>query len=101
MKPEAIVSRADWLPLRKALLEREKELSRLRDRISTERRALPWVKIEKPYAFEGASGRIRLADLFAGRSQLIVYHFMFAPEWDEGCASCSFLADISTVRTCT
>jgi predicted dithiol-disulfide oxidoreductase (DUF899 family) len=93
MKPNAIVSYADWLPARKALLEKEKELSRLRDRISAERRALPWVKVEKPYAFEGASGRVHLADLFDGRSQLIVYHFMFAPDWDEGCASCSFLAD--------
>jgi predicted dithiol-disulfide oxidoreductase (DUF899 family) len=93
MKPNAIVSYADWLPARKALLEKEKELSRLRDEISAERRALPWVKVEKPYAFEGASGRVDLADLFDGRSQLIVYHFMFAPEWDEGCASCSFLAD--------
>jgi predicted dithiol-disulfide oxidoreductase (DUF899 family) len=93
MKSEAIVSRADWLRARMALLEKEKELSRLRDRISAERRALPWVKIEKPYAFESEGGRVHLADLFAGRSQLIVYHFMFAPEWDEGCASCSFLAD--------
>ena len=93
MKPNAIVSYADWLPARKALLEKEKELSRLRDRISAERRALPWVKVERPYAFEGASGRVHLADLFDGRSQLMVYHFMFAPDWDEGCASCSFLAD--------
>lgn len=78
---------------RKALLEKEQEHSRFRDRISAERRAMPWVKVEKPYAFEGVSGRVRLADLFAGRSQVIVYHFMFAPEWDEGCALCSFLAD--------
>jgi predicted dithiol-disulfide oxidoreductase (DUF899 family) len=93
MKREAIVSRADWLTARKALLEKEKELSRFRDRISAERRALPWVRIEKPYTFDGVNGRVHLADLFAGQPQLIVYHFMFAPDWDEGCASCSFLAD--------
>lgn len=93
MKPDAIVSRADWLRARMALLEKEKELSRLRDRINAERRSLPWVRLEQTYAFEAGSGRVELADLFAGRSQLIVYHFMFAPEWDEGCASCSFLAD--------
>jgi predicted dithiol-disulfide oxidoreductase (DUF899 family) len=84
MKPEAIVSSSDWLRARIALLKKEKELSRLRDRISAERRALPWVKIEKSYAFEDASGRVHLADLFAGRSPLIVYHFMFAPEWGRG-----------------
>jgi predicted dithiol-disulfide oxidoreductase (DUF899 family) len=88
-----IVSREEWLVARKALLAREKELTHLRDKLSAERRELPWVKVEKPYVFEGASGRQTLTELFDGRSQLLVYHFMMGPDWQQGCPSCSFLAD--------
>ena len=88
-----IVSRTDWLVARKDLLEREKELTRLRDQLSSERRALPWVKIDKEYVFDAPEGKVTFADLFAGRSQLIIYHFMFHPDWKEGCPSCSFLVD--------
>ncbi|CAM5182420.1 hypothetical protein BTHI11S_01959 [Bosea thiooxidans] len=88
-----IVSREEWLAARKAHLANEKELTRRRDALSAERRALPWVRIEKDYTFEGWDGELSLADLFAGKSQLIVYHFMFAPGASEGCPSCSFLAD--------
>jgi predicted dithiol-disulfide oxidoreductase (DUF899 family) len=89
----AIVSRDEWLAARIELLRKEKELTRRNDQLSAERRALPWVKVDKSYTFEGPAGRETLADLFAGRSQLIVYHFMFAPGWQEGCPGCSFLAD--------
>jgi predicted dithiol-disulfide oxidoreductase (DUF899 family) len=89
----AIVSAEEWLAARKALLAKEKELTHLRDRLSAERRQLPWVRIEKPYVFDGPDGKETLADLFAGRSQLIVYHFMFGPGWEAGCPSCSYLAD--------
>ncbi len=88
-----IVSHDEWLAARRAHLKREKELTRLRDQLSAERRQLPWVKVEKAYVFEGPSGRRGLGELFAGRSQLILYHFMFGPGWAEGCKSCSFLAD--------
>jgi predicted dithiol-disulfide oxidoreductase (DUF899 family) len=88
-----VATRAEWLVARKALLAKEKEWTRLRDRLSAERRALPWVKVDKAYVFDGPDGKVALADLFAGRSQLIVYHFMFGPGWPEGCKSCSFLAD--------
>lgn len=88
-----IVSREEWLATRKDHLAHEKELTRRRDALSAERRALPWVRIEKDYAFEGWDGPLSLADLFAGRSQLIIYHFMFGPGAKEGCPSCSFLAD--------
>src|SRR5712692_4267371 len=88
-----IVSRDEWLVARKAHLAREKELTRLRDQVSAERRELPWVRVEKPYVFDGPDGKETLADLFDGRSQLVVYHFMFGPGWEEGCRSCSFLAD--------
>jgi predicted dithiol-disulfide oxidoreductase (DUF899 family) len=87
------VSRAEWLAARKELLAKEKELTRQRDALSAERRKLPMVRIEKDYVFEGPNGRRTLGDLFEGRRQLIVYHFMFDPEWDEGCKSCSFVAD--------
>ena len=93
MKKQQIVSREAWLEARKAHLAREKELTRLRDQLSEERRELPWVKIDKEYRFEGPDGEVSLAELFENKSQLIVYHFMFDPEWDEGCKSCSFLAD--------
>ena len=88
-----IVSRTDWLVARKDLLKREKELTRLRDQLSSERRALPWVKIDKEYVFDAPEGKVTFADLFDGRSQLIIYHFMFHPDWKEGCPSCSFLVD--------
>src|SRR5207249_3316675 len=76
-----------------AHLAREKEFTRLRDQLSADRRALPWVRVDKTYVFEGPAGKVRLADLFGGRRQLIVYHFMFGPGWEQGCPSCSFLAD--------
>jgi predicted dithiol-disulfide oxidoreductase (DUF899 family) len=88
-----IVSEDEWLVARKDLLTREKELTRLRDEVSRHRRELPWVRIEKEYVFDGPDGKATLADLFDGRSQLIVYHFMFGPGWEEGCKSCSYLAD--------
>ena len=93
MNPSKIVSKAEWLVARKDLLTREKELTRLRDELSRHRRELPWVKIDKEYVFDGPDGRETLADLFDGHSQLIVYHFMFGPGWEEGCKSCSYLAD--------
>lgn len=89
----AVVSRERWLAERQTLLAHEKELTRLRDRIAGERWALPWVRIEKDYVFDGAEGRRTLADLFEGRRQLLVQHFMFAPGWEQGCPSCSFMAD--------
>jgi predicted dithiol-disulfide oxidoreductase (DUF899 family) len=88
-----VVSRAEWLTARKKLLTREKQLTRERDAIAEERRQLPWVKVEKKYVFDSPSGKKTLADLFDGRSQLIIYHFMFGPEWQEGCPSCSFNMD--------
>jgi predicted dithiol-disulfide oxidoreductase (DUF899 family) len=88
-----VVSREDWTDARRKLLVKEKMLTRQRDQISRERAALPWVRVERDYAFEGPDGTVHLADLFEGRSQLIVYHFMFGPDWEEGCVGCSFLAD--------
>lgn len=93
MANHAVVSREEWLAARMELLEKEKELTRLKDELSRQRRALPWVKVEKSYVFEGPEGKETLADLFAGRSQLIVHHFMFNPDWQEGCVGCSFHAD--------
>jgi predicted dithiol-disulfide oxidoreductase (DUF899 family) len=93
MQPHKIVSADEWLAARKALLAKEKELTRQRDNLSAERRALPWVKVEKTYVFETPDGQKTLADLFDGRSQLVIYHFMFGPGWEEGCPYCSFLAD--------
>jgi predicted dithiol-disulfide oxidoreductase (DUF899 family) len=89
----AVVAEAEWRTSRIALLAKEKALSRLRDEVSAERRNLPWVRVETDYRFDAAEGTVTLPDLFDGRSQLIVYHFMFAPDWAEGCKSCSFLAD--------
>jgi predicted dithiol-disulfide oxidoreductase (DUF899 family) len=89
----AVVSREDWLAARRALLEKEKALTRMRDALAAERRALPWVCIEKTYLFDAPDGRKTLADLFDGRSQLIVKHFMLAPGWGEGCVGCSFESD--------
>lgn len=88
-----VVSRDEWLSARKAHLAREKEFTRQRDALSAERRALPWVKVDKAYAFEGPTGRQTLADLFGRNSQLVIYHFMFGPGSKEGCPGCSFLAD--------
>lgn len=88
-----IVSPAEWLAARLELLRAEKELTKQRESLAAHRRALPWVHIDKPYVFETADGPATLADLFGGRSQLIVYHFMFAPGWGEGCKSCSFVSD--------
>ncbi|MDF2618091.1 MAG: protein of unknown function thioredoxin family protein [Xanthobacteraceae bacterium] len=88
-----IVSRDEWLAERKALLAHEKELTHLRDRIAQERRALPWVRIDKDYVFDTPAGRRTLAELFDGRRQLLVQHFMFGPGWEQGCPSCSFMAD--------
>jgi len=93
MQPHKIVSREEWTEARKALMAQEKELTRARDRLSEARRALPWVRVEKAYMFASPDGRTSLADLFKGRHQLVVQHFMFAPDWGEGCKSCSFWAD--------
>jgi predicted dithiol-disulfide oxidoreductase (DUF899 family) len=93
MTDHAVVSDDDWLEARRALLAKEKEFTRLRDRISEQRRAMPWRKIEKDYRFQTTDGEKTLADLFGGHSQLIVQHFMFGPDWEEGCKSCSFMAD--------
>jgi predicted dithiol-disulfide oxidoreductase (DUF899 family) len=88
-----IVSRDQWIAARRELLIQEKEMTRLRDQLNARRRELPWVKVEKTYVFDGPNGKETLAELFAGRSQLVVRHFMFGPGWDEGCVGCSFLAD--------
>ncbi len=91
--PHPVVSRDEWLVARRALLAQEKEATRLRDRLNAARLALPWVRLDKTYVFETPNGRRTLADLFAGRSQLMVYHFMLGPGWAAGCPGCSFLAD--------
>jgi predicted dithiol-disulfide oxidoreductase (DUF899 family) len=88
-----IVPREEWLIARKNLLAKEKRLTRERDALAVERRQLPWVKVDKNYVFDSPDGNKTLADLFDGKSQLIVYHFMFGPEWNEGCPSCSFNMD--------
>ena len=88
-----VVSRKEWLEERKELLAEEKRLTRLRDELSRKRRELPWVKVEKSYVFDGPNGKETLADLFDGRSQLVVYHFMFGPGWGAGCSRCSMGAD--------
>jgi len=88
-----IVSREQWTIQRLALLAREKELTRQRDDVARERRAMPWVRSEKDYVFDTAAGPRRLAELFGGHSQLVLQHFMFAPGWEQGCKSCSFMAD--------
>ena len=93
MQPHKIVSREEWIEARKTHMAREKEFTRAREALSEERRNLPWVKVDKDYVFEGADGKVGLADLFKGRPQLVVQHVMFAPEWDAACKSCSFWAD--------
>lgn len=93
MDSHPVVSGEQWLAARKALLEKEKAFSKLRDELTQQRRDLPWEHVEKPYEFDGPDGKETLADLFDGCSQLIVYHFMFDPDWDEGCKVCSMLGD--------
>jgi len=93
MQPHKIVSREEWIEARKAHMAREKELTRARDALSEERRALPWVKVDKTYLFDTPAGKVALADLFKGKPQLVVQHVMFAPDWDAACKSCSFWAD--------
>jgi predicted dithiol-disulfide oxidoreductase (DUF899 family) len=88
-----VVLKGEWLAARKALLAKEKELTRQKDAVAAGRRELPWVRVEKEYAFETPSGKRILAELFEGRSQLVVYHFMLGPDWAEGCPSCSMAAD--------
>jgi predicted dithiol-disulfide oxidoreductase (DUF899 family) len=90
---QTIVSQEQWLAARKALLAKEKEFSKARDALAAQRRELPWVKIDKNYMFDGPAGKETLSDLFGGKSQLIVYHFMLGPGWKAGCPSCSYLAD--------
>jgi predicted dithiol-disulfide oxidoreductase (DUF899 family) len=92
-KKYEVVSRQDWITARKALLKTEKDFTHMRERLAEERRALPWEKVEKEYVFEGENGKETLADLFGKKSQLVMYQFMFAPEWEEGCPHCSFWAD--------
>jgi predicted dithiol-disulfide oxidoreductase (DUF899 family) len=93
MSPPEVVSREEWRAARKELLAREKEMTRARDALSAERRRLPMVRIDKPYEFEGPDGKASLADLFEGRSQLILQHFMFDPSWEDGCPSCTAASD--------
>lgn len=88
-----VVSQSEWLEARRQLLQREKAFTHVRDALAAARRDLPWVKIEKNYVFDGPNGKVSLSGLFDGRSQLIVYHFMFGPEWEQGCPSCSYLSD--------
>lgn len=88
-----VVSQDHWIAERKVLLAREKELTHLRDQIARERRALPWTRVQKNYVFDTPEGPRALADLFEGRRQLLVQHFMFGPDWEQGCKSCSFMAD--------
>ena len=93
MTAHQIASKPDWTAARLALLEKEKACTRARDELSAARRALPWEKVERNYVFEGEGGAVSLADLFRGKTQLIVYHFMFGPDWEAGCKSCTFWAD--------
>ena len=93
LQEHRVVSREEWLAARKAFLEQEKAFTRARDELSRARRELPWERVARSYLFDGPRGQETLGDLFAGRRQLLVYHFMFAPEWDEGCPHCSFWAD--------
>lgn len=92
-KKHRVVFQAEWLAARKALLVEEKKFTRLRDKLSERRRNLPWLKVDKEYLFDAPAGRETLGELFAGRSQLVIYHFMFDPRWKDGCPHCSFWAD--------
>jgi predicted dithiol-disulfide oxidoreductase (DUF899 family) len=93
MTHHQIVSRDEWIAARRELLRKEKDFTRLRDQLSAERRALPWVKVEKEYHFDTPSGTQSLGDLFDGRSQLVTKHFMYGPDWTDGCVGCSFEMD--------
>jgi predicted dithiol-disulfide oxidoreductase (DUF899 family) len=93
MQNRNVVSHSDWVEARKQLLELEKEFTRRRDELTRKRQALPWERVDKTYSFSGPDGKVTLSDLFDGRNQLIVYHFMYGPDWEAGCKSCSFLAD--------
>ena len=93
MDPPSVVSREEWLKARLELLKKEKKHTESRDELTRTRQDMPWVKIEKDYGFDGQDGKIYLRELFEGKSQLVVYHFMFEEDWEEGCKSCSFLAD--------
>jgi len=93
MTDHRVVSRDEWLAARKDLLAKEKDFTRQRDALSAQRRKLPWVRVEKDYVFDTPGGKKTLAELFGSRSQLIVYHFMFGPGWEEGCPSCSYMSD--------
>ena len=93
MEGHKVVSKDQRVSARKQLLAKEKEFTRLRDQLSQQRRELPWERVDKQYIFEGPNGKETLADLFARRSQLVIYHFMFGPDWEQGCPSCSFWAD--------
>ncbi len=93
MEASKIVSHEEWVTARKSFLEKEKEFTRARDALARELRTLPWERVEKSYVFDGPDGKESLSDLFDGRSQLIVYHFMYGPDWDEGCKSCSYITD--------
>jgi len=93
MRNHPIVLQDEWLAARARLLAKEKEFTRQRDQLSEERRALPWMKVEKDYVFDGPNGRETLSQLFQGRSQLLIYHFMYGTDWNEGCKNCSFWAD--------
>jgi len=93
VQDHAVVSPKEWIASRKELLRKEKEFTKLRDELSRQRRELPWEKIENEYVFDGPNGKVTLAQLFNGKSQLIIYHFMFGPGWEQGCPSCSYLSD--------
>jgi predicted dithiol-disulfide oxidoreductase (DUF899 family) len=93
VKEHKVVTPKEWLAARKRLLAKEKSFSKARDKLNRERRALPWVKVEKEYVFDSPEGKMTLAELFGAKSQLVAYHFMFGPDWEEGCAHCSFWAD--------
>ncbi len=93
MENRKVVPHGEWIEARQQLLAEEKEFTRLRDQLSQQRRDLPWERVDREYVFDGPNGKETLSDLFAGRSQLIVYHFMFGPDWEAGCPHCSFWAD--------
>jgi len=88
-----VVSKEEWMRACRDFLVKEKELSRMSDEVARQRRELPWTRVEKPYTFDGPQGKLSLADLFGGRSQLAVYHFMLGPTWTEGCKGCSYVTD--------
>jgi predicted dithiol-disulfide oxidoreductase (DUF899 family) len=92
-RPHAVVSHDEWMAARQAFLKKEREFTRLRDELNEARRALPWERVDKTYIFDAPTGTTSLADLFDSRRQLIVWHFMFGPEWQQGCSHCSFWAD--------